>query len=129
MTEHFQEAAIYGAFFLIASTIQTGWAALLTYRPTRTLLVIGTIGNATTILLWTVTRTLGVPLGPQPWRPETIGTLDLTSAVLELAIVLGAATLLARQAALTALNPVTQRLETIRTQHPKFIRGHKHLTN
>lgn len=118
--EHFQEAFIYGAFFLAASTSQAAWAALLVYRPTRTLLIAGAVGNATTIILWTLTRTVGLPFGPQPWQPETIGTLDVTSTLLELAIVLGSAALLVRKATLTAPDTVTQRLETIRAQHPTF---------
>jgi hypothetical protein len=98
--EHFEEAFIYGAFFLAASTLQAGWAILIVYRPNRTLLLVGAIGNAATIVLWTLTRTVGLPVGPQPWRPEVIGTLDLISTLLELAIVLCAATVLARRTAL-----------------------------
>ena len=118
--EHFQEALIYGAFFLAASTSQAAWAALLVYRPTRSLLIAGAIGNAATIILWTLTRTVGLPFGPQPWQPETIGTLDVTSTLLELAIVLGVATLLVRKITLTTPDTVTQRLDTIRARHPTF---------
>ncbi|MDQ1457249.1 MAG: hypothetical protein QOH28_2869 [Actinomycetota bacterium] len=95
--EHFEEAFIYGAFFLAASTAQAGWAVVIAYRPNRTLLLVGAVGNAAIIVLWTVTRTVGLPVGPQPWHPEAIGTLDLISTLLEVAIVLCAATLLARR--------------------------------
>jgi hypothetical protein len=127
--EHFEEAFIYGAFFLAASTSQAGWAILIVYRPNRTLLFVGAVGNAATIALWTLTRTVGLPVGPQPWRPEAIGTLDLVSTLLELAIVLCAATLLARRTALAASDTVTQRLETIRAQHPGFTREHSELAS
>jgi hypothetical protein len=120
--EHFQEAFIYGAFFLAASTLQAAWAVVLVYRPNRTLLVVGTVANAAIIMLWTFTRTVGVPLGPQSWSPEPIGTLDVISTLVELAIVLGAATLLARGTTLRAPDTVTQRLQTMRTQHPALIR-------
>src|SRR5712692_7698368 len=66
--EHFEEALIYGAFFLAASTSQAGWAILIVYRPNRTLLFVGAVANAATIILWTLTRTVGLPVGPQPWR-------------------------------------------------------------
>lgn len=95
--EHFREAFIFGAFFLAASTSQAGWAILIVYRPNRTLLWVGAVGNAATIVLWTLTRTVGLPVGPQPWRAEAIGTLDLISTLLELAVVLCAARLLARR--------------------------------
>jgi hypothetical protein len=120
--EHFDEAFVYGAFFLVASTAQAGWAALIVYRPSRNLLVVSAVANAATIILWVLTRTVGLPFGPQPWRAEPVGTLDLISTVLELAIVLGAATLVARSTPLATRDDVTQRLEAIRAKHPTFTR-------
>jgi hypothetical protein len=120
--EHFEEAFIYGAFFLAASTAQAGWAVVIACRPNRTLLLVGAVGNAAIIVLWTLTRTVGLPVGPQPWQPEAIGTLDLISTLLEVGVVLCAATLLARRSALAAPDVVTQRLETVRAQHPTFTR-------
>jgi hypothetical protein len=127
--EHFQEAFIYGVFFLASSTMQTGRAVLLVYRPNRTLLIVGAFGNAATIVLWTLTRTVGLPFGPQPWRPEAVGVLDLVSTVLELAIVLGAAILVARRTTLTTPDVVARRLETVRSHYPTFIRQHDKLTS
>ncbi|MDP9333135.1 MAG: hypothetical protein M3Q30_07480 [Actinomycetota bacterium] len=103
--EHFEEAFIFGAFFLAASAAQAGWAILIVYRPSRALLLVGAVGNAATIVLWTLTRTVGLPVGPRPWHPEAIGTLDLISTLLELAIVLCAARVVARTTALSASNP------------------------
>jgi hypothetical protein len=100
---------------------------VIAYRPNRTLLLVGAVGNAATIVLWTLTRTVGLPVGPQPWHPEAIGPLDLISTLLELAIVLCAATLLARRTVLAASDTVTHRLETIRAQHPTFTRERSEL--
>ena len=125
--EHFEEAFIYGAFFLAASTAQAGWAIVIAYRPNRALLMVGAVGNAATIVLWTLTRTVGLPVGPRPWHPEAIGTLDLISTLLELAIVVCAATLVARRTAPAVSDTVTQRLETIRAQHPAFTRERSEL--
>jgi hypothetical protein len=99
--EHFREAFIFGVFFLAASTAQAGWAVLVISRPSRSVLVVGAAGNAVVIILWTLTRTVGVPVGPEPWRPETIGALDVIATLLELAIVIGAAKLLARRTTIT----------------------------
>jgi hypothetical protein len=120
-TAHFEEAFVYGAFFLVTSTLQAAWAVVLSYRPNRTLLAIGTVGNAAIIIVWTLTRTVGLPVGPQSWSPEPIGALDVISTLLELAIVLGAANLLARRTTLSAPDTVTQRLQNIRAQPPEFI--------
>jgi hypothetical protein len=100
--EHFREAFVFGAFFLAASTAQAGWAVLVVARPNRTVLVAGVVGNAAVIILWMLTRTVGVPIGPEPWQPEAVGRLDVISTLLELALVIGAARLLARTAGFTA---------------------------
>jgi hypothetical protein len=88
--EHFREAFVYGVFFLAASTLQAGWAVLFVSRPNRTLLVAGGVGNAAVIILWVLTRTVGLPVGPEIWQPESVGALDVMSTLLELALVLGA---------------------------------------
>ena len=116
--EHFDEAFVYGAFFLVASTGQAGWAALIVYRPKRSLLVVGAVANAATIMLWALTRTVGLPVGPQPWRAEAVGTFDLISTLLELAIVLGALTLVARRAPLAPPDLCSSGRATPAANHP-----------
>jgi len=112
--EHFEEAFIYGAFFLAASTAQAGWAVVIVYRPNRALLVAGAVANAATIILWILTRTVGLPVGPEPWHAEAVGTLDLITTLLELVIVLGAATLFARRSALAASDTLSARSARLR---------------
>jgi hypothetical protein len=114
--EHFEEAFAYGAFFVTASTLQMAWAVLLVYRPSRALLAAGGIGNAAVIVLWALTRTAGLPIGPEPWHPEAIGAFDLTSTLLELAIVLGAAALLARGSSVTARESASPRPQATLTK-------------
>jgi putative NADH-flavin reductase len=65
-------------------------------RPSRRLLVVGAVGNLAIVALWGVTRTVGIPIGPTPWRPEAVGTADALAVQLELALALGATWLLAR---------------------------------
>jgi len=94
--EHFHEAVVFGTFFVAASTAQVGWAVLALHRPTTTLLIVGASGNATVVALWAMTRTIGLPIGPEPWHPESIGAADLISTTCELLLVIGALTLLTR---------------------------------
>jgi hypothetical protein len=95
---HFREAAAFGVFFALAAASQAGWAVLLLLRPTRRLLVVGAVGNAGVLALWALTRTIGLPIGPEAWRPEAIGAADALAAQLEIAITLGASWLLFRSA-------------------------------
>lgn len=86
--EHFQEALLYGVFFVVLATLQLTWGAVVVARPTRIVLFAGALLNGATIILWLVSRTSGLPVGPEPWEPETFGWLDIAASAIELAIVL-----------------------------------------
>jgi hypothetical protein len=53
-------------------------------------MIAGAVGNALVIGMWLVSRTIGAPLGPSPWVPETIGIEDSLSTAFEILIVAGA---------------------------------------
>jgi hypothetical protein len=86
--EHLRESLLFGAFFVATAVFQIGWAALLRDGGRdRGFLAIGAVANAGLILLWVVSRTVGVPVGPEPWMPEPKGPLDVTATILELVLV------------------------------------------
>jgi len=76
--EHFQEWWGFGTFFVASGLAQLAWAAL----PSNT--AIGLSGNAALIALWAVSRTTGLPFGPDAGTPEAVGPVDLASIALEL---------------------------------------------
>jgi hypothetical protein len=92
--EHFHEATAFGVFFLVASALQAAWAVLIARRADRRLLAIGAAGNAAILVLWAVTRTVGLPIGPEVWHPEAVTAPDLFASLLELIVILGASWLL-----------------------------------
>jgi hypothetical protein len=96
MPEHFQEATLYGAFFAVAASAQLVYSMLLLARPSRTLLAAGVVGNITIVLLWLVTRTIGIPLGPAAGTTEGFGGLDVLATIFELTTAIGAIALLRR---------------------------------
>lgn len=85
--EHFDEWWAYGSFFLVLGVAQIGWAvAALAARngvPLRGPVI---AANLAVPLLWAVTRTTGLPVGPEPWTPEAVGRADVLSTLLELAV-------------------------------------------
>ena len=85
--EHFREATIYGAFFVIAAACQLGGGLLLVLRRSRLLAVLVAMGNASIILLWLVTRVVGIPLGPEAGVVEPVGGLDALATTCEVVIV------------------------------------------
>lgn len=86
---HAQEHVAFGLFFLAVGWAQALWAGAIAIAPRRWVFVAGIAGNAAIVALWAASRTVGVPLGPEPWTPEAVGTADLVSTVLEIGIVGG----------------------------------------
>ena len=96
MGEHFQEYVVFGMFFSLVAWFQALWALGVVVAPTRWTLAVGLVANAAIACLWLVSRTAGVPIGPEPGIAEPAGLLDVLSTVLELLIVVVCAALLFR---------------------------------
>jgi hypothetical protein len=108
--EHFREFFAFGLFFVVAAALQAVWAVVICLRPTRAALLVGARGNLLVVLVWAVTRTFGLPIGPEVWHPEAISTLDLIATLMEVALIVGASVLLTHdlpQRARDARRPTT----------------------
>lgn len=93
MPEHFQEWWGYGTFFLVAALAQVAYVPLLLRWPNRTVLVLGIVGNSAIVLLYLLTRGVGIPLfGPEAGEIEEVGIIDVcaTSSEAALVVALGA---------------------------------------
>jgi hypothetical protein len=95
---HFVQDPLYGAFFGGCTIAQLAWAGLALVRPTRWVLMSGAVGNLAVVVLWAITRTVGIPLGVAAGQREAVGPLDVTCGLLELAIVACCVALLAERA-------------------------------
>jgi hypothetical protein len=96
MPEHFEESALYGSFFVVLAVGQAAYAWCLLVNPSRPVLAAGVLGNAAVVVLWLVTRTVGLPFGPFAGEVEPVGLLDLVAVTAELTMIGAAAMLLAR---------------------------------
>jgi hypothetical protein len=74
--EHWQESSLYGTFFAAATVAQVGLAVLLAQRSAAWLLVGNIAVQLGLVGLWAVTRTAGIPLGPEAGMVEAVGLLD-----------------------------------------------------
>jgi hypothetical protein len=97
--EHFEEGARFGVFFLVLAALQVGLAVAAVGRPTPRVLVIGAIVNVDTVLLWVLTRTVGLPYGLAEVEP--VGAWDLASSVAEIIAVAAVVVTLAAHAGRT----------------------------
>ena len=87
--EHVEEAWIFGFFFLLAACFQIAWAIPAVFRPSFIVYATGTLANGALIGIWLLSRTAGVPIGPDAWMPEPAQVLDVGATLLELIVVVG----------------------------------------
>ncbi|MBI1742268.1 hypothetical protein HYR54_04285 [Candidatus Acetothermia bacterium] len=103
--EHLSEWWGYGIFFLVAGICQGIYGLVLLLRPwryddtgglregndpsyVRTLYMLGIIGNGAIIILYLITRFVGIPfLGPDAGKVEPFTPISVLSKLIELATI------------------------------------------
>lgn len=90
MPDHFRQSWLYGAFFLGAASSQLTTGVLLLGHPSPRLVRAALAGSVAIIVLWTVSRFVGVPIGPDNGGTEPVGVLDVVATVAELVTAAGA---------------------------------------
>jgi len=94
--EHFEEWWGYGAFFLVAAAAQILYVPIVLLLPTRMVLLGGIVGNLAIVVLYLLTRMVGIPLfGPEAGEVEGFGFVDVcpTTSEVGIAVALGVALL------------------------------------
>lgn len=87
--EHFEEHLAFGLFFLAVTVWQMTVVVAALHRPSRALWLSTAVGTIAVLAIWAVSRTSGLPFGPEPWMPESTGLLDLACGAYEVAVVAG----------------------------------------
>lgn len=100
---HFDEYLLAGVAFAGLATAQTAWGVLVYRRPAQVRLAAGMLLNAAVIAAWALSRTAGLPLGPEAGTAVPVGLADLGATVCELALVAGSALVLRRPAEVAVL--------------------------
>lgn len=88
--DHFGEFPLYTGAFAVLATVQMAWAAMVLRHPTRGVLFFGCAFSVGVVGLWVASRTIGVPIAPRAWVPETVGVADLVETVGEIVTVIAA---------------------------------------
>ena len=95
VSEHVAESALHGFFFAVVGTAQLGWGVLAMARTSvpapRVLVAV----QVAVVAIWAASRTVGLPIPPERWTSEPVGTADLLTAALE-AVAVAATVLAAR---------------------------------
>lgn len=83
IAQHLQESWLFGLFFIVSAVLQLAWAGAILWRPNRLLLTVGLIVNAAIVAIWVLSRTIGLPLGPDLWIREAVAAPELLATGLE----------------------------------------------
>jgi hypothetical protein len=87
VSEHVAEWWLYGVFFLALGVVQIAWAVQTMEGDALPVPRLFATVNAAVIGLWFVSRTIGLPVGPEPWAAEAVGRADVVASALEAVVV------------------------------------------
>ena len=97
--EHFEEWWGYGAFFVVAAAAQILYVPIVLLWPTRIVLLGDIAGNLAIVMLYLLTRTVGIPLfGPEAGGVERFGFVDVCATASEMGIAVALSAALLRNA-------------------------------
>jgi hypothetical protein len=82
--QHVAEWPLAAGFFGALAVAQLGLGAWVWARADTAALIAGAAGSGAVLALWTVTRTAGLPFGPEAGHPESVGVLDVVAGADEL---------------------------------------------
>jgi hypothetical protein len=85
--QHFAEWWGYGAFFVLAAVGEGALVALLALRPRAWVVQAGIWASLATMLMYLVSRTSGIPLGPETGVVEPVELSGLAATAAEGALV------------------------------------------
>jgi len=85
--EHLHEWVPFGITLAAMGLAEAFLAVCLAQRPSRRCWIALCVVSFSTAALWALSRTAGLPIGPDPWHPEVIGRADWIATVAELAAV------------------------------------------
>jgi hypothetical protein len=80
---HFHAFVLYGVFFTVLALAQVACAGWIARHPSRRFVLAVAISSACVVVLWIVSRTTGLPVGPTPWHREGFGAADEISSAVE----------------------------------------------
>jgi hypothetical protein len=85
--EHWTAYRPYAMCFAVLALLQAAWSAAFFRAPSTGLLIAAVVLSAGVVSVWAASRTIGLPVGPEPGLPEPIGVPDAAATVVELVLV------------------------------------------
>lgn len=85
--EHLDEDFLFGVLFFALGWFQLVWAQVYLIWQRRSAAWLAIVVNLGVVLVWVMSRTVGLPIGPNPWVPEQLGFADILASSFELGII------------------------------------------
>jgi hypothetical protein len=82
--EHWSEHEPFAVCFALLAVVQGGWAVAFFRRPTAGLLAFAAVLSFGVAAVWALSRTTGLPVGPEAGTAEPVGSLDVAATAVEL---------------------------------------------
>jgi hypothetical protein len=98
--EHLREYLPLGVGFVAAGVLQLAFGVLVGIRDARPLLLAGGVFSLLFLGVYLMSRTVGLPLGPEAFQPEGLGRADVLCCALEVPVAAGGLLLARRASAL-----------------------------
>jgi hypothetical protein len=86
--DHYDVSTLEAFLFVVTANLQLLWGTLVYRACSDRLLWAGVLLNVGVAVAWVISRTAGIPIGPNPWQPEAIGLDDLFCSLDELVLAL-----------------------------------------
>jgi hypothetical protein len=87
---HLEEWAPFAVCFAVVAVAQVAWAAAFFRAPSHRLLGWNALLSAGLIGGWALSRTAGLPLGPEAGEPEALGLADVGACAVEALLIAAA---------------------------------------
>jgi hypothetical protein len=87
----FRTFAPFGALFVVVAITQLVVAVALVRRPDHRTVGYVALASVWVVALWLVSRSTGLPIGPDPWQPMPYGVPDVVASCAGLVTAVGCA--------------------------------------
>jgi hypothetical protein len=87
ISEHLEEDVLFGVLFFAFGWFQLIWAQVYLIWPRRQVALLAIVINLGGVLVWLMSRTVGLPFGPEAWVPEQVGFADVLSTSFEIGLI------------------------------------------
>jgi hypothetical protein len=86
--EHVKEGWLFVVLFAAIGWFQALWPVAYALRLSGGFVGLAVLANAGTVVVWIASRSVGVPIGSDPWVPEAVGAPDVVATLFEIGLVL-----------------------------------------